>query len=213
MALARADTSEQRFYGMSAQIRRERTAYYNALEWTQKGDTDITQWQDWFLRCLLRALDDATQTIDAVMAKARFWERLATVPLNARQTNMLNKLLDGFRGKLTSTKWAKITKCSQDTAHRDILDLINTSSTAAYCRKIQAEGARRATRLQVLGRLARLTTDAASHLGKIHYAGMALAKSNPDASAYANASVTAPLFACARVDSAAKTIQSFETSK
>ncbi|HFD87033.1 MAG TPA: Fic family protein [Gammaproteobacteria bacterium] len=124
MALARSEKTGQRFYSMSAQIRREHKAYYDQLEWTQKGDLDITQWQDWFLNCLLRAIDGAQETLSAVMRKARVWERFAKEPLNARQIKILNRLLDGFEGKLTTSKWAKIAKCSQDTAYRDILDLI-----------------------------------------------------------------------------------------
>lgn len=125
MALARSEEIGQRFYSMSSQIRLEYEAYYNMLEWTQKGELDVTQWQAWFLNCLLRAIGGAQETLSAVLIKASFWERFAKEPLNARQINMLNKLLDGFEGKLTTSKWAKITKCSQDTAYRDILDLMN----------------------------------------------------------------------------------------
>lgn len=124
MALARAEKSGQRFYSMSAQIRRERSDYYDTLEWTQKGSVDVTRWQDWFLRCLLRAIESASDTSSSVLAKARFWERFAKHPLNARQITVLNKLLDGFEGKLTTSKWATLAKCSQDTAHRDISDLV-----------------------------------------------------------------------------------------
>lgn len=124
MALARADGSQQRFYSMSAQIRSERKDYYAMLERTQKGALDITGWQDWFLSCLLRAIEGADDTLGAVLEKARFWQRFAAESMNVRQINMLNKLLDGFESKLTSSKWAKIAKCSQDTAHRDIVDLI-----------------------------------------------------------------------------------------
>ncbi len=125
MALARSDASEQRFYSMSAQIRRERKAYYDILEQTQKPDLDITPWLEWFLRCLLRAIEGAQEALSAVLVKAHFWERFAREPLNARQIKVLNRLLDGFEGKLTTSKWAKIAKCSQDTAYRDILDLID----------------------------------------------------------------------------------------
>jgi Fic family protein len=124
MALARSEKTGQRFYSMSAQIRRERKKYYNTLESTQKGRLDVTRWQTWFLDCLLRAIDGAHETLGAVLIKARFWERFAKEPLNERQIKVLNRLLDGFEGKLTSSKWAKLAKCSQDTAHRDILDLI-----------------------------------------------------------------------------------------
>lgn len=125
MALARSEDSGQRIYSMPAQIRRENKAYYDTLEQTQKGTLDITNWQEWFLNCLLRAIEGSLDTLDSILEKTKFWERLAKTPANQRQIKVLNMLLDGFEGKLTSSKWAKITKCSQDTAHRDILDLIN----------------------------------------------------------------------------------------
>ena len=124
MALSRSEEHRQRSYSMSAQIREERKDYYAILERTQKGDTDITRWQDWFLGCLLRALKSSHTAFETVLAKSRFWERFAREPLNDRQISMLNKLLDGFEGKLTSSKWAKIAKCSQDTATRDINELV-----------------------------------------------------------------------------------------
>ncbi len=124
MALARAEGTGQRFYSMSGQIRHERDNYYKTLESTQKGDVDVTRWQAWFLDCLLRAIEGAQGTLSAVLAKARFWERFAKQPLNERQIAVLNRLLDGFEGKLTSSKWAKLAKTSQDTAHRDITDLV-----------------------------------------------------------------------------------------
>lgn len=124
MALARSEKTGQRFYSMSAQILKEQKAYYDMLEWTQKGELDVTRWQDWFLNCLLRAIEGAQETLSLVLQKARFWERIAKEPLNERQVKVLNRLLDGFEGKLTTSKWAKIAKCSQDTAYRDILDLI-----------------------------------------------------------------------------------------
>ena len=124
MALARSERTGQRFYSMSAQIRLERADYYNALQHTQKSDADITRWQEWFLTCLLRAIEGAHDALSAVLDKARFWERLAKEPLNERQIRVLNLLFDGFEGKLTSSKWAKLAKTSQDTAHRDILDLV-----------------------------------------------------------------------------------------
>jgi Fic family protein len=124
MALARSEGSNQRFYSMSAQIRHERNDYYDMLEHTQKGDLDVTAWQVWFLNCLGRAIDGAQDTLAAVMDKARFWEQFAKEPLNERQIKVLNRLLDGFEGKLTTSKWAKLAKCSQDTAYRDILGLI-----------------------------------------------------------------------------------------
>jgi Fic family protein len=125
MALARSEKTGQRFYSMSAQIRRERNDYYTTLEETQKGGLDVTRWQAWFLGCLLRAIDGAQETLGAVLSKAQFWERFAKEPLNERQIKVLNQLLDGFEGKLTTSKWAKLAKCSQDTAYRDILDLID----------------------------------------------------------------------------------------
>jgi len=125
MQLSRADRSAQRFYSMSAQIRKERSAYYEILENTQKGSLDITAWLLWFLQCLDRAIAATNDTLAGVMRKARFWEKHAYTLLNERQQLMLNKLLDGFEGKLNSSKWAKITKTSQDTALRDIQDLMN----------------------------------------------------------------------------------------
>jgi Fic family protein len=125
MALARSERSPQRFYSMSAQIRRERDAYYAVLERTQKGGLDITDWLEWFLGCLGRAIDGAQDMLAGVMRKARFWKTQMGKPFNERQTEILNRLLDGFEGNLTSSKWAKLTKCSQDTAHRDIQDLVN----------------------------------------------------------------------------------------
>ena len=125
MALARSEKSGQRFYSMSAQIRRERKDYYGTLEWTQKGELDVTRWQDWFLNCLLSAIEGAQETLGTVLDKARFWERFAKEPMNERQIKVMNRLLDGFEGKLTTSKWAKIAKCSQDTAYRDILSLID----------------------------------------------------------------------------------------
>jgi Fic family protein len=124
MVLSRSESSRRRFYSMSAQIRRERREYYATLESTQKGSVDVTAWQTWFLSCLLRAIEGAHETLGSVLGKARFWERFATEPLNERQIAILNRLLDGIEGKLTTTKWAKMAKCSQDTAYRDILDLV-----------------------------------------------------------------------------------------
>ena len=124
MALARSERSNQRFYSMSAQIRQERNAYYDALEQTQKRPLDITAWMEWFLGCLSRAIDRASDTLAAVLNKARFWERHFSERFNERQIMVLNRMLDGFEGKLTSSKWAKLAGCSQDTAHRDITDLV-----------------------------------------------------------------------------------------
>lgn len=124
LLLARADGSPQRFYSLSAQIQRERKAYYDILERTQKGTMDVTEWLAWFLDTLHRAVDQAQHILDAVLTKARFWQRWATTPLNERQLKVLNKLLDGFEGKLTSSRWAAIANCSPDTALRDINDLL-----------------------------------------------------------------------------------------
>ena len=123
-ALARSERCPQRFYSMSAQIRKERKAYYDMLETTQKGDLEITPWLEWFLTCLDRAFDGAEEILAAVLAKARFWEKHAAEQFNTRQRTIINRLLDGFEGKLTSSKWAKLAKCSQDTALRDIDDLV-----------------------------------------------------------------------------------------
>ena len=125
MALALSEGSSQRFYSMSSQIRTERSAYYEVLERTQRGTTDVTEWIGWFLACLGRSIDSAGTALAGVVAKARFWERAAGLALNERQRLMLNRLLDGFEGKLTTSKWAKLTKCSQDTALRDITYLVD----------------------------------------------------------------------------------------
>jgi Fic family protein len=124
LALARSEHSSQRFYSMSAQIRRERNDYYEILERTQKGTMDVTDWIEWFLGCLGRAIEGAEITLATVLRKARFWQALRDVPLNERQRVMLNRLLDGFEGTLTTSKWATIAKCSSDTALRDILNLV-----------------------------------------------------------------------------------------
>jgi len=124
LVLARSEQSAQRFYSMSAQIRQERADYYEKLEETQKRDLDITRWLDWFLGCLGRAIEGAEAISAGVLRKARFWKRHAAVALNERQRDMLDRLLGGFEGKLTSSKWAKLTQCSPDTALRDIDALI-----------------------------------------------------------------------------------------
>ncbi|KYG76767.1 Fic family protein [Roseivirga echinicomitans] len=124
MLLARADGSNQRFYSMSSEIRNQRKAYYKVLEETQKSNLDITEWLLWFLTCLENALEATSETLSSTVQKAKFWERHASTPFNDRQALMVNKLFDGFIGKLTSSKWAKMCKCSQDTAGRDINDLL-----------------------------------------------------------------------------------------
>jgi Fic family protein len=124
MMLARSEGSAQRFYSMSAQIRQERSAYYEILEATQKGDLDITRWLEWFLDCLDRAFLRSETTMATVLTKARFWNRHAGAVFNDRQRRILTQMLNGFDGKLTSSKWAKLAKCSHDTALRDIEDLV-----------------------------------------------------------------------------------------
>ena len=124
LVLARADKTPQRFYSVSAQIQREREAYYEILERTQKGDLDVTEWVLWFVDSVGRAVAQAMQTVDAVLAKSRFWQRFPEAAPNERQKKLLLRLLDGFDGKLTATKWGKIAKCSPDTALRDINQLI-----------------------------------------------------------------------------------------
>lgn len=124
MQLARADGSDQRFYSMSSQIGTERNAYYDILESTQKSELDITEWLQWFLSCFERAVSNTGQTLRAVISKAKFWENPVTNNLNERQRYMIDKLFEGFFGKLNSSKWAKMVKCSQATAIRDIQELV-----------------------------------------------------------------------------------------
>ena len=125
MVLTRSEHSAQRFYSMSAQIRQERSEYYEILERTQKDTLDVTLWMKWFLACLGRAIESAQTTLAAVLHKARFWQALRDVPVNGRQRLVLNRLLDGFEGSLTTSKWAALAKCSADTALRDILELVD----------------------------------------------------------------------------------------
>lgn len=125
MQLARSDESTQRFYSMSAQIRKERNAYYEILEKTQKGTMDITSWLEWFLACLDRSFTATEETLSNVLTRAKFWERYSETPFNDRQKTMLAKLLDHFDGNLTTSKWAKMMKCSHDTALRDIQELVD----------------------------------------------------------------------------------------
>jgi len=125
LLLARSEQSPQRFYSMSSQIQQERKAYYDVLEQCQRGSLDITFWMEWYLHCLKHAIMASAGTLDAVLAKARFWQGHAGEPFNDRQRMVVNRLLDGFEGRLTSSKWAKLAKCSPDTALRDISDLLN----------------------------------------------------------------------------------------
>jgi Fic family protein len=124
LRLARSEQSSQRFYSMSAQIRQERGEYYTILERTQRGTLDVTLWMEWFLACLGRAIVGAQTTLTAVLRKARFWQTVRDVAINDRQRLVLNRLLDGFEGNLTTSKWAALAKCSSDTALRDILSLV-----------------------------------------------------------------------------------------
>ncbi len=124
MLLARADGSAQRFYSMSGQIQRERRGYYEILEHSQKGGLDVTEWLAWFLQQLDAAISNAQQLLDSVLFKVRFWRHWSETPMNVRQVKVLNRLLDGFDGKLSSSKWAAIAKCSADTALRDINELL-----------------------------------------------------------------------------------------
>lgn len=145
MALAQSEQSSQRSYSMSAKIRLERKAYYEILEATQKGNLDITAWLDWFLACLDRAIQAAEQTLASIIQKARFWAIFKNHPLNERQRKVVNRLLDGFEGKMTSFKWARLTKSSPDTALRDIKDLINQGILA------REPGGGRSTRYALAG--------------------------------------------------------------
>jgi Fic family protein len=125
MILARSDESKYRFYSMSAAILADKKGYYQVLEMTQKDDLEITEWLLWFLSTLEVALTSSEELMERTLVKARFWHQHTETSLNERQKKMLNKVLDGFKGNLTSSKWAKIAKVSQDTAGRDIKDLID----------------------------------------------------------------------------------------
>jgi Fic family protein len=125
MLLTRSDDTPQRFYSMSSQIGAERKNYYNILEKTQKGTLDITEWLVWYLKCLEDALKSSDIILSKVLYKHRFWIKYSSETLNSRQILLINKLLDNLIGQLTTSKWAKIAKCSQDTALRDIQDLLN----------------------------------------------------------------------------------------
>ncbi len=128
--LARSEETAQRFYSMSAQIQKERNAYYEVLEKSQKGSLDITLWMEWYLNCLKRAINASDKLLESVLLKDRFWKFHKTETFNERQCKVVNRLLDGFEGKLTSSKWAKLAKCSQDTAGRDINDLLERNVLA-----------------------------------------------------------------------------------
>ncbi len=125
MVLARGEQNERRFYSLSSQIRAERREYYHRLESTQRGSLDITPWLEWFLACFARAIERAGETLMDSTRKARFWEQYAAESFTERQITMLNRILDGLEGRLTSSKWARMAGCSQDTAWRDITDLVD----------------------------------------------------------------------------------------
>lgn len=125
MLLARSDKSTKRFYSMSSQVRIERKQYFDKLELSQKGNSDITEWVLWFLECLIHAIESTEEILSTILNKAEFWKAHSSAILNERQQKIINRMLDGFDGKLTTSNWAKINKCSQDTALRDIQDLIN----------------------------------------------------------------------------------------
>ena len=125
MALSQADGTRDRFYSMSSAIERERKEYYRELESAQRGDLDITKWLTWFLRCLDRAIEDADRTLGSVLNKAKLWQRINRSPVNERQRAVINRMLDDFKGYLTTSKYAKLAMCSSDTALRDIRDLVD----------------------------------------------------------------------------------------
>jgi Fic family protein len=145
MALARAEGVVERFYSMSAQIEAEKKQYYLKLEQTQKGGTDITAWLEWFLGCLGRAVAGAEEGLAGVLRKAKIWESINNqLPVNERQRTVINRLLDGFEGKLSSSKYAKLAKCSGDTALRDIRILLDRGIL------IQQEGGGRNTNYRLV---------------------------------------------------------------
>lgn len=124
MLLSKLDGGENRYYSMSAEINRNKKSYYDILERTQRGDLDITQWILWFFDCIEKAIGNAMESIDTTLSKSEYWDKFRDEAINERQRKVINRLWDGFDGKLTSSKWAKICSCSQDTAGRDIRDLI-----------------------------------------------------------------------------------------
>jgi len=125
MSLARADGTKDRYYSMSSQIAAERQAYYQELEIAQRGDVHITRWLGWFLDYLGRAIDGSDQALAAVLKKAQLWQRINPKPVNERQRLVINRLLNNFQGYLTTSKYAKLAKCSPDTALRDIRELLS----------------------------------------------------------------------------------------
>ncbi|MBD3335182.1 MAG: DUF4172 domain-containing protein [Candidatus Eisenbacteria bacterium] len=124
MALSRADGTKDRFYSMSSGIEEERREYYRELEAAQRGSLDITRWLEWFLECLDRTIEDADRTLGSVLHKARLWQRINLRPVNERQRRIINQMLDDFQGHLTTSKYARLANCSNDTALRDIRELL-----------------------------------------------------------------------------------------
>ena len=163
MALARAEQSTQRFYSLSAQIQRERKDYYAMLQRTQEGTLDVIDWLEWFLGCLLRAVQGAEVILSVVLTKARFWQRWAGSPFNDRQIKLLNRMLDGFDGQLTSSKWAAVARCSPDSALRDVTDLLARGVL------VKSDAGGRSTRYE----LQPLDPDPYPALGKVMPAGAA----------------------------------------
>lgn len=132
LQLAKSENVNQRYYSMSTQLLKERKEYYKQLELAQRGDLDLTEWLSWFLDCLKRTLENTEQSLEKVLKKASFWERHKQTVFNERQVAMLNRLLDDFQGNLTTSKWAKMQKCSQDTALRDVHDLAKKGVLMKY---------------------------------------------------------------------------------
>jgi Fic family protein len=130
MALSRADNTKERFYSMSSGIEAERREYYIRLESAQRGNLDITEWLVWFLDCLDRTIDDANEKLSSVLHKARLWQKINLKPVNDRQRTVINRMLDNFKGHLTTSKYAKLAKCSNDTALRDIRELLERGIVA-----------------------------------------------------------------------------------
>ena len=143
MALARAEETPERFYSMSSQIEAERRDYYNELERCQRGGLDITPWLEWFLGCLGRAIEGAEKALSSVLRKARIWERVNLAPVNERQRRVINRMLDGFEGNLSTSKYAKLAKCSPDTALRDVKELLKRGIL------VQEDGGGRSTRYRL----------------------------------------------------------------
>jgi len=145
LLLARSDGMSERFYSLSSQIEAERKSYYDKLEACQRGGLDITIWLKWFLECFARAIQGAGDLLEQVLRRARVWERINQGPVNTRQRVVLNRLLDGFEGKLTSSKYAKLAKCSSDTALRDLQELLNSGIL------IQGSAGGRSTSYELIG--------------------------------------------------------------